>query len=202
MITLPVAALNTAEVYKLLIGSIIPRPIALVSTVSAAGQHNLAPFSSYNLVASNPASLVFSISASSSGGKKDTLINLENSSEFVVNSAQAAYAEQIAQAGFEYDYGDDEAEKVGFTRVPSTVVAPARIAQSLVQMECRVLQLVPIGLGQAGSSTLVIGEILVFHIAESIYNGGRIDAAVFDPLARLGGYSYCRLGSTSEHKPK
>lgn len=198
MVSLLTEELSTAEKYKYLIASIMPRPIALVTTTNSDGSINLAPFSSLNLVASNPVTLSFSISAKPDGSKKDTLINVEQNQEFVVNSAHSAMLKQVALAGAAFPYGQSELEKCGLATCASTTVKPPGLLDSLFRMECKVEQLVPIGKSGPGSATIVVGQIKIFHIADSIIQNGRVDFKKVDMLARLGGYWYANLGERFE----
>lgn len=193
--------LEQHERYKFLIGGIIPRPIAFVSTRNLSGQNNLAPFSFFNGVGSNPPALVFSVARKSDGSKKDTLINIEQTGEWVVNSSHDWIAEAVHQTSADYPYGVDEMAKVGLTSLPSKKVQSLRVRESALQMECQLLELVEVGRGDKGSATLVIGEIVMFHVASDFYHHGRIDPQKMQPIARLGGLSYSRLGEIFDAKP-
>jgi len=182
--------------YKLLIGAIVPRPIAFVTTVSDNGAVNAAPFSSFNLVGSNPASVVFSVARKRDGAKKDTLVNIERSREFVVNTVGVWMVEAINHCSAEYPYGVSELELVGLSPIASEVVAPPRVQESPIQMECRVHSLVEVGTGDAGSSTVIIGEVLRFHVATAAYKEGGIVLEELQPVGRLGGLRYGLLGDT------
>jgi flavin reductase (DIM6/NTAB) family NADH-FMN oxidoreductase RutF len=187
--------LDVATIYKLMIDAIVPRPIAFVSTVNAAGQGNLAPFSYFTGVASSPPALVLSVTAQRGGGEKDTLRNIRETGQFVVNSSNEWLAEQVNQCSAQYPYGVDEMQKVGLTPVPSRRVKPPRVKESAVHMECELLTLVPVGSGEPGSATLVIGKILLMHVSEEVWKDGRILIDRYQPLARLGGLGY---GKTRE----
>lgn len=182
-----------SDAYRFMIGAIVPRPIAWVSTCSKEGVGNLAPFSFFNGVCSNPPSLVFSIVRKADGSKKDTLLNIESTSEFVVNIAHADLAENVDETSEAHPYGVDELKLEGLTPLPSTRVKPVRVAEAKIHMECKLLKTVEIGAGGAGSSTLVIGEIVCAHVEDSLVGDkNRIDFVKLDPLARLGGKSYGR----------
>lgn len=182
------------DTYRLMIEAIVPRPIALVSTVNAHGQGNLAPFSYFNAVATNPASLSISIVHKRGGGKKDTLRNIEETGQFVVNSFNHWILDAAHQTSGEYAYGIDEMREAGLTPLPSQRVKPFRVAESGLQMECEVYKLVEVGDGSPGSTTLVIGKILLMHVQNRVLRDGHIDPKLLDPMARLGGDSYTRLG--------
>lgn len=177
--------------YKLLIGCVVPRPIAFVSTCSPEGVTNIAPFSFFNAVASNPPSIVFSVTRRGSDGeKKDTLKNIEATSEFVVSVVTEHNVVLANQASAEYPTDRSEFAATGLTPLPSTLVKPPRLAQSPVNMECKLLQLVPVGDGSLGSSTLVIGEIVCYHLAPEMVHEGRMDIAQLKPVSRLAGSAY------------
>jgi len=198
MISLDPATLDTAAAYKLLIGSIVPRPIAFVTTVNENGAVNAAPYSFFNGVSSNPPALMFSIGFRPDGEKKDTLRNIELTKEFVVNTVGEWMAEPMNYASAEYPYGVSEVEAVGLTTLASKVVAPPRIKESPVHFECRLHSLLQVGKQEAGASTVVIGEIVQFHIHRPAWRDGRIDLAQLKPVARLGGLQYGCIDSVFE----
>jgi flavin reductase (DIM6/NTAB) family NADH-FMN oxidoreductase RutF len=181
-----------------MIGSIVPRPIAFVSTRSPTGIGNLAPYSFFNGVSSNPPCLVIAIGPKADGSKKDTLINIEASKEFVVNIASEEIAEPLVHCAATYPYGVDEMEKVGLTPLSATQVAASRVAECALHLECSLYNLIPIGDGGPGSTNLVIGRIEVLHVADEVFTNGRIDPNALRPLARLGGISYASLGDIIE----
>ncbi len=195
MVSLDLTSMASTPVYKLLIGAIVPRPIAFVSTISPEGVVNLAPFSFFNGVSSAPPCLVISITRKSSGEKKDTLRNIEATGEFVVNSVAEWMAHPMNHCSAEYPYGVSELEKVGLTPLASTKVRPPRVKESPIHMECKLHQLVEIGDGSVGSATLVIGEILVMHVHKPAYSDGKIKIEEIRPLSRLAGFAY---GKTRE----
>lgn len=195
MIELNPTQLSVPEMYKLLIGLVVPRPVALVSTKSAAGIGNLAPFSFFNAVCSNPPCLMISIVNRPDGSKKDTLRNIEETGEFVVNSANLCYRTQLVNCGADYPYGVDELSKVGLTPLASKLIKPDRVAEAAAHFECKVERLIELGDGSPGSCTLVIGKIVWLHIAEDVYSEGKILTEQLQPVARLGGSLY---GSVSE----
>ena len=163
---------------------IAPRPIALVSTVSAAGVGNLAPFSFFAMGGQNPQSVAFCPVADRDGNPKDTLRNVLETGEFVINVVSRAMAERVNQASAPYPPEVDELEAVGFTRAASTVVRPWRVAESPAQLECRVFQVVPHGSGPQHSSW-VIGE------------DGLPDTAKVNPAARMGRQEWSHVTSES-----
>ncbi len=202
-IGLDVATLDQAAGYKLLIGAVVPRPIAWVSTVNAKGVTNVAPFSFFSGVASKPLSLAFSITRRPDGTDKDTLANIRATNQFVVNSASEWQAEAMHQTSGAYAPGESEFAKAGLTPEASVEVKPPRVKGAAVQMECELLKLVQVGDGSVGSSHLVIGKILMIHVHESVYRDGKIDLAAYKPLSRLAGNSYGRVGGVFDlERPK
>lgn len=190
VLTLDPAELGQIGMYKLLIGGVLPRPIAWVSTRDENGRSNLAPFSFYNAVSSNPPCLSVSIAHKNDGTKKDTLRNIEATRQFVVNFSPARLASQINESSAEFDYGDSEFAKLGIATAPSTVVAPPRVAESPLVFECDLYELLEIGDGSQGSSTLVIGKIVAVQIDEGALRDGKLLLDQLEPLSRLGGLSY------------
>ena len=186
------ATLTHQEAYQLLNGAVVPRPIALVSSCSRDGAHNLAPFSFFNVVASSPPALSFSVMRrGQTDHKKDTLLNIEETGEFVVQIVTGAIAEAVNRTSADYPRGEDELDAVGLTPLPSRSVRPRRVAESPVQFECRLLQIVEIGTGPGGGS-LVIGEVVRAHVSEAVWADGRIDQSRLDAVARMGGATWLR----------
>ena len=186
------------DMYKLIIGAIVPRPIAFVSTKGKDGSCNLAPYSFFNGVSSNPPCLMLSCGAAREKEKKDTLTNIEETGEFVVNSANEWTLEQLVSTAADYPYGVDEMEQVGLTSVPSVKVQAPRVKEAAVHFECKLHKLVPIGDGSPGSSTMVIGEIVYAHVKEECYENGRILFDQYRAVGRLGGFGYGKIGETLE----
>jgi flavin reductase (DIM6/NTAB) family NADH-FMN oxidoreductase RutF len=199
-VLIDVAATNFLDVYHLLVGVVTPRPIAWVTTVDPEGRVNLAPFSFFNAFGANPPVVVFSPTLRRDGSKKDTLRNLEATGEFVLNAAVESLSEKINLSSKELPYGQSEVELTGLSLIPSTKVKPPRLAETPVTMECKVLQIVSTGKGPVAGN-LVIGEILVMHIADSVLdNKKRIDPRKLRTIARLGGDYYCRTTDLFEMK--
>ena len=174
--------------YKLLTGSVIPRPIAWVTTRMPDGRTNLAPYSQFIIISANPGLLGFSI-GSGSAGDKDTLAHLKREGEMVINSTPEECAELIQQTSRDFGANVSEIEEFAIETVPSVKVKPPRLAQSAIQFECRVDQLIPLG-----GSTLVVGHVLLMHIASGLRNSANhIDHKLFRPLGRIGGRRYTRL---------
>jgi flavin reductase (DIM6/NTAB) family NADH-FMN oxidoreductase RutF len=199
-VLIDVASANVVDVYQFLVGAVTPRPIAWVTTVSPQGVVNLAPFSFFNAFGANPPIVVFSPTLRRDGSKKDTLINLESLGEFVLNAATAPLAERVNLTAKEIPASDSEVSLAGLTAIASMKVRPPRIAEAPVNMECRVRQVIPCGTG-AIAANLVIGEVLVIHVADEILDeGGRIDPRKLQTVARLGGDFWCRTTDLFEQK--
>src|SRR4051794_16610604 len=180
------------DVYRLLIDVVTPRPIAWVTTVSPAGVVNLAPFSFFNAFSSNPPVVVFSPGLTADGRKKDTLRNVESTGEFVVNAAVAELAELVNLSSKELAPDESEVALTGLHTVPSAKVLPPRLAESPVNLECKVRQIVPCGTGP-GAGNLVIGEVLVVHVRDDLFDAaGRVDPRKLRTVGRLGGDYWCR----------
>lgn len=179
--------------YRLLIGSIVPRPIGWVSTQSALGINNIAPFSFFNAACAAPMVVTFApMRDSDTGNKKDTLNNVEATGEFVINIVTEPLLERMDRTGESYPPEIDEFAAVGLTPVPSHVVKPPRIAEAPVHFECRVLHVLHFGEGVPGSGSLVVGEVVHIHADDDVLENGRISFARLRPIARMGGPLYAR----------
>ncbi len=180
------------ELYQLLIGFITPRPIAWISTVSANGIVNLAPFSFFNGVSANPPTVVFSCVDKRDGSRKDTIRNLNAVPEFVVNLCTYDQREAVNETSAELDYEVSELEACGLTALPSERVSPPRVAESPAQFECKVHQIVRVGDGPLAAN-LVIGEILMIHARDDVFDAaGAVDPRKLDTIGRMGGIAYAR----------
>ena len=191
-ITLNPEELSQQDNYKLLIGSVLPRPIAFVSTANPSGLTNLAPFSFYTGVCSNPPTLLFCPTVrGSDGAEKDTLRNIRETGEFVVNVVTEELVERMNQTAKELPYGESEFDLVGLTAAKSLKVKAPRVLESPISMECRLQQYIHIGEPDAiGSGNVVLGTIVQFHIQKDLYEAGRIDTEKLKPVSRLAGASY------------
>ena len=178
--------------------AVAPRPICFASTVDAAGRVNLSPFSYFNLVSHNPPVCMFSpVRRMRDGTTKHTLDNIREVPEVVINIVDHAIVHQQSLASTEYPKGVDEFVKAGLTAVPSGLVAPPRVAESPVQLECRVRNVVDLG-GHPGAGSVVLAEVLRMHVRQGLLDGrGGMDQAALDAVARLGGDWYCRVGSAN-----
>ena len=184
--------LSARDGYSLLIDSIVPRPIAWVSTRSAEGTPNLAPFSFFTGVTGAPPTLVFSVVPRSVRGpdgrktsvEKDTLVNVRATGEFIVHAAPKTLRSQVVATSGDHPPDVDEIELVGLETVPGTWVDVPRVVSLPVAMECRLLQLIPVGRLPA---VMVLGEVLGWHLRDDLVDAaGRIPSAGWGPLARLG----------------
>ena len=188
------------EVYKLMTGIIVPRPIALVSTMDRNGVANLAPFSFFSGVGSNPPTVLFcpTIRAAVQGApgtrseiRKDTLRNVEETGEFVINVVNEDLAEQANIAASDVAPEVDEFQLAGLGTVPSEAVRPARVAGSPAQMECRLLQVIYTGRAP-GSGVIVLGEVVRFHLREDLLDDFRVDPARLCAVGRMAGNTWVR----------
>jgi flavin reductase (DIM6/NTAB) family NADH-FMN oxidoreductase RutF len=192
------------ENYKLLIGAIIPRPIAFVSTTSPEGHNNLAPFSFFTAITSKPPTICFAPALRGRDGqKKDTLRNIEQTKEFVVNIVTEKIAVQMNDTATDFPPEIDEFEYTGLTPVASEMVNVPRVKESPINMECKLYKVVPVGPSAAGGGALVIGEVVLFHVSDTMIDNFRIDYDALRPVARLAGQDYSTLGRrfTLERKP-
>jgi flavin reductase (DIM6/NTAB) family NADH-FMN oxidoreductase RutF len=190
-------SLPVRERYLLLISTILPRPIAWVSTVTPDGVPNLAPFSFFTGIAANPMSLCFAPVNDRDGKKKDTLVNVEATRQFVVNIVGEHVAGKMNQTSAAYPYGVSEFEKAGVAALPSVKVRPPRVKESLVSMECELIQVVTLAEGPLGGN-LVIGKVLHFHCDDSVWNGGKIRHQDLKNIGRMEGSWYARTQDAFE----
>ncbi len=180
------------DVYRLMTAMIVPRPIAFVSTQDRSGARNLAPFSFFTAVSANPPVVCFSpMRRGTDGSVKDTLRNIEETGEFVVNVVSEEIAQQMNACSEEVSPGVDEFAISGLTPVPSETVAPPRVGESKACMECRLLQVVHVSPLPLGGS-LVLGEVLLFHVEDSCFVNYGLDPALWRPFGRMGGSTYAR----------
>ena len=183
---------NYQDVYKLMIGAIVPRPIAFVSTISRDGVHNLAPFSFFIGVSANPPVIAFCpTKRTGPNPDKDTLVNIIFTKEFVVNVVSEDIAEQMNITSAEFPPDVDEFEAAGLTAIPSDLVKPPRVGESHIQMECKLYLTIEIS-ELPGGSTLVLGEVLRFHVDDEYVDNFKIDPAKLRAVGRMGGATYVR----------
>lgn len=192
-------SITQPERYKLLIGCIVPRPIAFVSTISPDGRTlNLAPFSFFNGVGSNPMTLLFCPANKPDGTEKDTLRNCKpiaagGTGQFVVNAAVDVYARKVAAAAEPLPYGESEFELAGLTPAPSVKVKPPRVSESPVAFECETMQVIRTNPGGVASGNIVIGRVVHVFVRDDLINERfHIDPAKLDAIGRMGGLGYTR----------
>lgn len=180
------------NIYKLMVGVIVPRPIAFVSTVSKEGVRNLAPFSFFTGISANPPVICFSpMVRGSDGERKDTLRNIEATREFVVNVVSEEFAGQMNQCSAEFPPEVDEFEICGLTPIPSDLVKPPRVKESRVNMECRLVLTMDVSPKPLGGS-IVLGEVLRFHVADEVIEDFKVDPDLLRAIGRMGGPTYVR----------
>ena len=182
----------TKDLHQYILGSIAPRPIAFVSSVNEDGVQNLAPYSFFNAFSSNPPIAVFSSNRKvADNTTKDTLHNAEIQKELVINMVSHNIVRQMAISSVSYPTEVSEFEKSGLTAIPSELVNAPRVAESPVNMECRVKEIITLG-DKGGAGHLIICEILMIHIDENVLDGNRIDPHKIDLMGRMGRTYYVR----------
>jgi flavin reductase (DIM6/NTAB) family NADH-FMN oxidoreductase RutF len=181
-------ALAPRALHHFLISVVVPRPIAFVSTVAASGGFNVAPFSYYNVVATRPPLFGISIGMRA-GAPKDTLRNIREVGEFVINVVSEDLAARMVQTSGEWPAEVDEFEVSGLTPIPSELVRAPRVQESPIHLECRLYREVDLGL-----TALVLGELLRAHVRDELLADGVVDPLALRPLGRLGGDAYGTLG--------
>lgn len=189
MLSLTPSELSVPQLHQYLLGAVGPRPICFASTVDAAGNHNLAPFSFFNVFSAKPPIAIFSPNLSGRTGQaKDTHLNIKEVPECVINIVNYNMVQQMSLASSPYEKGISEFIKAGFTPIPSELVRPMRVAESPVQLECKVFEVKEIG-----NCNLVMCEIIKIHINENVLGANQlIDQQKIDLVARMGGNWYCR----------
>lgn len=211
MLTLHPADCELRQIYKLMTGIIVPRPVALVSTMDRNGVANLAPFSAFSTAGSNPPAVLFCPVLRAAGGvetdlrpdlRKDTLRNIEETGEFVINTVSEAIAAAANDAAAEVPPGVDEFQLAGLTPIASEAVRPPRVAESPAQMECKLLQVIYVGRAP-GSGVIVLGEVVRFHIRQNLLDDFRVDPAGLDAVGRMAGNTWVRTHDRIElSRPK
>ncbi len=207
MLTIDAAKCEARDSYKLMSGLIVPRPVALVSTVDEQGQVNLAPFSFFTGVGSVPPTVLFCptlrrATEGPAGHRKDTLHNVEQTNEFVVNVVSEAMAGAANATAAEVAPEVDEFKLAGLTALASEVVKPPRVAESPAQMECKLLQVIYTG-HVPGAGVIVLGEVLRFHVREDLVENFRVDPVGLAALGRMAGNTWVRTRELLElERPK
>lgn len=175
--------------YQFLVRIVAPRPIALVSTVSSDGAPNLAPFSFFMGGGANPPSVCFSVATPRSHGDKHTLANIKSTGQYCINVVTREITEKVNLTSAELAHGESEWELSGLTKRPARLIQPCLVAESPLGMECKLYEIVKHGTGMA-SANYVIGEVVCFHIHDSVEANGTIDQSLVDYVGRLGGDTY------------
>lgn len=192
------AALTQQQLYKILVGSVVPRPIAWVSTLNAAGQRNLAPFSFFNVVCPQPPTLSIATQIRGTDGlEKDTAYNIRATGEFVVNIVTEATLSAMNITSTEFAPEVDEFAAARLTPAPSIMVKPPRVLESPIQFECKLNQIVMIQNGPnnaPGGGSLILGTIVYIHVSDEVLlDNYKIDARALHPVGRLAGAEYCHV---------
>jgi flavin reductase (DIM6/NTAB) family NADH-FMN oxidoreductase RutF len=200
MLTIEPGKIPTADFHQYLLGAVAPRPIAFASTVDKDGNPNLAPYSFFNCFSSTPPILVFSSNRKVQGNTtKDTLHNVMETGEVVINVVSYNIVRQAAVAGIEFPKEVSEFAKTGLTPIPSDVIKPFRVKESPVQMECKVQQIIPLG-EEGGAGHLIICEVVRMHVNENVLDeNGRIDPHKIDLMGRMGRAYYVRASGEAIH---
>ena len=203
MISVEPKDITTAQVQGYLQSAVGPRPIAFASTIDENGNPNLSPFSFFNVFSANPPILIFSPSRRVRDNTiKHTLINADATREVVINVVNFDMVQQTSLSSTEYADGVNEFLKAGFTAIPSDIVKPFRVAESPVQFECKVNDIISLG-NQGGAGNLVICEVVKIHVSEAVLDAnGAIDQYKIDLVSRMGGNWYSRANQGLFEVPK
>ena len=188
MQTFAAADLAHQDRYKLLTGIVVPRPIGWIGTADTEGRPNLAPYSFFQAVASNPPTVLFSAGIDD-GDEKDSLVNARTTGEFTFNLVDKTVAEAMNASSAELDRGESEFDFAGLTPVVSTDIAAPRVGEAKAVFECKVTQVVELG-NPPVTHAVVFGEVVRFHVAESVLDGTRIDHEALDAIGRMAGNGY------------
>ena len=198
MVSIDPKAISVQRLHHFLLAGVSPRPIALASTMDQHGQPNVAPFSFFNVFSANPPILIFSPARSGRTNEtKDTLKNVLEHPEVVINMVDYSMVEQISLASSPFERGVNEFTKAGLTPLASEIVKPYRVAESPVQLECKVNEIIALG-NEGGAGNLVVCEVVKMHIDERVLDeDGMIDSLKIDLVSRMGGDWYCRADTAS-----
>lgn len=171
--------------HRLIGNLLVPRPIALVSTISSNNIRNLAPYAMFGIISYNPTMVYITVDRRPGGSKKDTIINIEQTREFVVNMVVEEIGQQMNICSGHFPYGVDEFEKSGLTPIPSDLVKPFRVLESPVNFECRVTQILEFGKPQINAQ-MVLAEVLRFHVNDGLFEEDTIDYSKYRIVGRMG----------------
>jgi len=182
------------DIYKILTGAVIPRPIGWISSISRDGIPNLAPFSFFNAVGEDPPHVMFS-TVRSGNTNKDTHNNVLATNQFVVNMATEELVEAMNASSVNLPPDGNEFDYAGLTAIPSVMVKPPRVAESPIHFECELVHHYSLEGHKDGGATIMIGRIVMFHVNDSVLlDGYKINRETYKPIARLEGYNYAKLG--------
>jgi flavin reductase (DIM6/NTAB) family NADH-FMN oxidoreductase RutF len=195
--TIDASDLSAPEAYRLLTGVIVPRPIAWITTRDAAGTTNLAPFSAFTLVANDPPMVGVNIGLRA-GAQKDTAANIEAIGEYVIHIPSWSMQHAVHESSEVHPPEVDEARLLGLETTPSDLVCVPRLRDAPIAMECRLDRVVVFGRAGAG---FTVGEVLRFHVRRDLIDDGKIDTIALDPVARIAGPTYARIGETERLRP-
>jgi flavin reductase (DIM6/NTAB) family NADH-FMN oxidoreductase RutF len=203
MLSISPKDITVAQLQGYLQGAVSPRPIAFASTIGANGKPNLSPFSFFNVFSANPPILIFSPARRVRGNTtKHTLQNAQETKEVVINVVNYDIVQQMSLSSTEYAQGVNEFVKAGLTPIPSEIVKPYRVAESPVQFECKVSQIIELG-QEGGAGNLIICEVVKIHINEAVLDqDGNIDQFKIDLVSRMGGNWYSRSNQGLFEVPK
>ncbi|KRR11652.1 flavin reductase [Bradyrhizobium jicamae] len=191
------AYLDPETAYRLLTGIVVPRPIAWVTSLSGGGVLNLAPFSAFTFVSPKPPMLAISVGRKG-GLYKDTAQNILNNEEYVVHIADSSLMNAVHESSTEHPPDVSEVEELRLSTLPGERIKVPRLAAAPIAMECRFRECLEFG---ETRSRLIVGEVLVFHIKDGLVNNGKIETEALDPIARIAGPRYARLGEIVTLKP-
>jgi flavin reductase (DIM6/NTAB) family NADH-FMN oxidoreductase RutF len=189
--------LDAEKAYRLITGVVVPRPIAWVTSLSGGGTVNLAPFSAFTFVSPKPPMLAISVGRKA-GIYKDTAHNILNNEEYVVHIADSSLMMAVHESSTEHPPDVSEVEELQLATLPSERIKVPRLAAAPIAMECRFRQCLEFG---ETRSRLIVGEVLVFHVRDGLLQNGKIETEALDPIARIGGPRYARLGEIVTLKP-
>ncbi|MBT1514393.1 flavin reductase family protein [Bradyrhizobium sp. SRL28] len=191
------AYLDAETAYRLITGVVVPRPIAWVTSLSGSGVLNLAPFSAFTFVSPKPPMLAISVGRKG-GIYKDTAQNILNNEEYVVHIADSSLMTAVHESSTEHPPDVSEVEELRLSTLPGERVKVPRLAAAPIAMECRFRQCLEFG---ETRSRLIVGEVLVFHIRDGLVHNGKIETEALDPIARIAGPRYAKLGEIVTLKP-
>ncbi|MDO6775554.1 MULTISPECIES: flavin reductase family protein [unclassified Shewanella] len=182
--------LSKQQIYKLLIGGVTPRPIAWVSTISVDGVANLAPFSFFTVASANPPVLCFNPMGMDDGQEKDTLTNIRQQGEFVINTVSYPDLAVMNETCHHIPADIDEFEYANIEKAPASIVKPSLVKQALISFECQLNQIIDLG-NEPLSGHLILGNVVAIHVKDDIIEDFRIDSDKLDAIGRMAGSDYC-----------